>query len=281
MGIGQGGYSSVLAVVCQFISFWNRFLCPGVFDGLSICFLRKVCHGLGPVIFCTQGKRCSSCFSICKKTYNDALWTDSILVLIISPQLLDSCTGLSWGVTVDDVIIVVIIGCSVIYHRSLAYSVSDFLTVCVFRQICKAISPVSFLVSCYGLAIHFRSVCKKLHGNALWTFAVLIVCIIPGLGSTDFSCFWLVGVDEVVSSNLCGIASNCILGYSVNDFVTIFIFRQISEAVAPDSPTIRAYGLALDLGSVCKKVDGYALRTDSVLVICVIPGLGSVDFGCL
>ena len=67
-------------------------------------------------------------------------------------------------------------------------------------------------------------------------------------------------VDEVVSNLLGGVASNCILGYGVNDFLAICKFRQIDEAVSPVTKCICFYSLVLNLFAICKKIDDNALR---------------------
>ena len=50
VGVSQSGYSSVLAVVGEFVTFWESFLCPGVLDCFSVSLLRKTGYGLGPVV---------------------------------------------------------------------------------------------------------------------------------------------------------------------------------------------------------------------------------------
>ena len=221
MSIGQGCNGSVCAVIGQFVSIWKIFLCPGVLDCFSVSLLRKTGYSLGPVVGCSQSRCCSCFFAICKKGYGDAIRTDSILVICISPQLGNGCTGLAWGVAVDDV--VAIIGCGVVLYRGLAYGVGDFLAVCELRQIGKAVVPAAILACGYRLAVHFFSICKKFHGNALWAFTVLILCIIPGLGSADLGCFWYMGVDEVVAIQLGGVAFNSILGYGVSNFSILVV----------------------------------------------------------
>ena len=66
-------------------------------------------------------------------------------------------------------IIAITLGCVAI-DCILSYGVSDFLSVCIFRKVCEAVAPVSVCISTYTLALKLSSVCKKVYGNALWTF---------------------------------------------------------------------------------------------------------------
>ena len=104
VSVSQGGYSSVLACIGQFVAFWKSFLFPGVLDCFSICFFRKIRYGLCPIILSIQNDGCTGCFSVCKKAHGNALRTFSILVFNVSPDLGYSCTGLAWSIAVGDVV---------------------------------------------------------------------------------------------------------------------------------------------------------------------------------
>ena len=86
------------------------------------------------------------------------------------------------GVAVGDVVII-INSCCITRYGKLAYRVGNFPTICIFRQIGEAVGPV--IVSCYGLGVCNYAICKKVDGDALWTFAILVVGIVPGFGSGD------------------------------------------------------------------------------------------------
>ena len=275
VGVSQSSYSSVLAVVGKFVTFWESFLCPGVLDCFSVCFFRKVRYSLFPIVLDAQGNGLSGFFTVCKKTYGNALRTFSILIFSVVPDLGYCCTGLSWSVAVGDV--AAIVGCSVISYFLLSYGVGDFLAVCIFRQIFEGVSPVSYFVCSYGLASFLCAICKKDYSDAFRTLAILVVCIVPGLGSGNLGGLWLMSVNEIIAITLGCVAIDCILSYGVSDFLSVCIFRKVCEAVAPVSVCISTYTLALKLSSVCKKVYGNALWTFSILIICIFPGLGSGD----
>ena len=192
MSVGQSGYNSGLGSSCQAVAFWNINLGPGVGDILSICFFRKTSYSLCPVVSSVQSNRCVGCFSVCKESYGNALWTNAILVVSVSPDLGYRRAGLAWGVAVGDVIVV--ISCCVLRYWNLVYSVSDFLAVCIFRQVGEAVGPVIF--SCHGLGGCDFAICKKVNSDALWALAVLIVCVVPGLGSLYLGCLRGMGVRD-------------------------------------------------------------------------------------
>ena len=144
VGVSQSGYSSVLAVVGEFVTFWESFLCPGVLDCFSVCFFRKVRYSLFPIVLDAQGNGLSGFFTVCKKTYGNALRTFSILIFSVVPDLGYCCTGLSWSVAVGDV--AAIVGCSVISYFLLSYGVGDFLAVCIFRKLFEAEIGISSLM---------------------------------------------------------------------------------------------------------------------------------------
>ena len=277
--VSQSCYGSFPAIACKLIAFRNIHFCPGIFNCFSICFFRKIRYRLYPIVLCIQSHCCSGFFSVCKKGCCNALRTLSVLVVCIVPNLGYRCTGLSWGVTVGDVILIV--SSCILRYCFLTYGVNDFLATFIFRQIGKTIAPVSVCICTYGLAVFFYSVCKKNHVNAFRTLSILVVGIVPGLGSCDLGSFRLMSIDDVDSIKLCRIALNCILSYSVYNFFSFCIFRKTSKAVSPVSVYICTYVLAVFFYSVCKKVYGDAGRAFAVLIVVVVPGLSSGNGGKL
>ena len=70
------------------------------------------------------------------------------------------------------------------------YSVIDQLSFFfILLKICKTVCPVSICIWCYFLRVHFCSICKKVDSDCTRADAVLVVAVIPGLGSTDRCCF--------------------------------------------------------------------------------------------
>ena len=274
MSIGQSGYRFVLGSSCQAVTFWDINLGPGVGDILSICFFRKTSYRLCPVVRSSKSNSFVSWRSICKESYGNALWTNAILVVSIIPDLGYRRAGLTWCVAVGDVVII-INSCCITRYGKLAYRVGNFLTICIFRQIGEAVGPV--IVSCYGLGVCNYAICKKVDGDALWTFAILVVGIVPGFGSGDVEGFWFMSVGDVVAAYACFITSYRTLSYCISDFSFCIILRQVLEDIVPVSSLIRSYHLTCSFCSICKKFYSDTCWSDSVLVVCIIPGLRAAD----
>ena len=169
--------------------------------------------------------------------------------------------------------------CCVTFNCNFFNSVFNFFAGFIFRQICKAVCPVSVVIRCYFLRIHFITVCKKVYNNFLRSDSILVVTVIPGLGTFDFSRLRFMSVGDVVTINRCFISFNCIFFYSISDFVASCIFRQIGKLIFP--VVICGYFLAVNFGSICKEVHCDTCWTFAILVVIVGPGLGSVDGSCL
>ena len=175
---------------------------------------------------------------------------------------------------VEDV--VAIYSCLISLNSFLCYCVSNFLTICIFRQICKAVSPVSILIWCYFLRFNFCSIRKKIYCDCIRANAVLIITIVPALGSTNLSCFCLMSICDIVIIYAGGVPLYQIFTYSINDFFTILIFVEIVECVFP--VICCSYFPRFNFYSVCKEVDCDAVWADAVLVVTVVPSLDTFDF---
>ena len=145
VGVSQSSYSSVLAVVGKFVTFGRVSSVQVYTDCFSVCFFRKVRYSLFPIVLDARGNGLSGFFTVCKKTYGNALRTFSIPIFSVVPDLGYCCTGLSWSVAVGDV--AAIVGCSVISYFLLSYGVGDFLAVCIFRQIFEGVESSFLLLS--------------------------------------------------------------------------------------------------------------------------------------
>ena len=173
--------------------------------------------------------------------------------------------------------IVIIYTCFITIYQFFTYCINDFVTGCIFWQIGEAVFPI--VICGYFLAVNFGSVCKEVDCDAVWADTILVVTVIPGLGTFDFSRLRFMSVGDVVTINCCFISFNCIFFYSISDFVASCIFRQIGKLIFP--VVICGYFLAVNFGSICKEVHCDTCWTFAILVVIVGPGLGSVDTSCL
>ena len=154
------------------------------------------------------------------------------------------------------------------------------MTICIFRQTCKAVCPVSRCISTDCLALVELSICQQIYSDAAWTFSILVIVIIPGLCSADFCCFRYMTVGDVHSIHICSIPGNSLFLHAVCDLLTILIYRQLSKAVLPaiffsDCHTLICYITILQQ----RYLD--ALRSLSILVVIVVPSLRATYFRCL
>ena len=251
----------------------NRYFCFSycVNNVLSIFLRVKFAPCVCPVVVRTQSYFFALCCLTSIKLYFNVLRSDSILVVIICPCLSYGDAGLSWFVAVGDRCSVDC--CCVICNSIFCYGINDFFTICILRKICEVICPV---VCCgYIFCCYFCSISKKSYFDALRTFSILVVCIIPYLLATYRCCFWCVSIDDIVFINL-----SCVISYfnftdCIVDCCSIFVNRKIIKCVLP--VCCCSYCLACIYSSVCKKIYGNAGRTFSILVVIIIPGLRSAD----
>ncbi len=95
-----------------------------------------------PVIVCVQlfaavkSNSFVSWRSICKESYGNALWTNAILVVSVIPDLGYRRAGLTWGVAVGDVVII-INSCCITRYGKLAYRVGNFRPFAYFGRSVK------------------------------------------------------------------------------------------------------------------------------------------------
>ena len=84
-------------------------------------------------------------------------------------------------------------------------------------------------------------------------------------------------VGDVVAAYACFITSYRTLSYCISDFSFCIILRQVLEDIVPVSSLIRSYHLTCSFCSICKKFYSDTCWSDSVLVVCIIPGLRAAD----
>ena len=75
-----------------------------------------------------------------------------------------------------------------------------------------------------------------------------------------------------ISCHICFISGDFNFFYSVFDLFAISIFVESFELAFPLVVLIKSYSL-FSVFAVSKKLDGYAFRSDAVLVICIVPYL--------
>ena len=163
------------------------------------------------------------------------------------------------------------------FNGFFCYCIYNFFSICILRQICKFIFPV--IICSYCLALNLLSICKKIYGNLCWSDSILIVCIFPGLASSNGYLFCCMVICNVITIYYCLITFYSFFFHCVCNFFSICIFRQVCEIVFP--VVIFGYFLSSYYFIIGKKFYCNAIWTDSILIVIIIPGLASADFRCL
>ena len=227
-----------------------------------------------PSILNIQHNRFSLCFSVCIELYLYVLRSFTILIIRVIPALGHCYTGLSGGVAVGHII--VIYHCRIIRNRILGNGIGNLSSVLVLRKVCKAPAPVVICTDCFF--IYFFTIGKQINFDRLRTFAILIICIIPGLAAGYFCCLWNMAVRDHISR--CHISfNNCLISFytcffnCIDDFFSVLIFCKVSKGSAPVVCLIQCKRLSCIL-SVRQKFYRNHLRTDTVLIIIILPALG-------
>ena len=176
----------------------------------------------------------------------------------------------------------------VAFHGFLSDGVLDGLTVGVLLQTGEGVLPA--VLSGHGLARHLNIAIHHLHGDGSGSGLVRIVQVVPGLLAGDAGLVGLVGVDQFHSSfglglvpgqHLAGglVASHLDLVDGVHDLLALAVLGQIGEGVLPAIG--RSQGCGSRLVAAIHDLHNDALRTDLVLVVRVVPGLGNSDLNGL
>ena len=117
-------------------------------------------------------KRC--CKALCARP-------KTIPVIAVIPDLRYSHAGLSRGIAVRDVI--TFNRGAVVCNRFFGNCIDNLFPILVLRQTSKGIGPASIRSGFYHGAVNFCTIRKQVHSDALRAFSILIISVIPGLGS--------------------------------------------------------------------------------------------------
>ena len=187
---------------------------------------------------------------------------------------------------VEDVIVSHRSGVTV--HRLLNDGVLDCLTISILFQAVEGVLPA--VLSGHGLARHLSGAVHHHHGNGSGTDLLLVVQVVPGLLAGDTGLVGLVGVDQfhggfslglVPGQRLAGglVASHLDLVDDVHNLLALAVLGQIGEGVLPVIGL--SQGHSSRFVAAIHDLHNDALRTDLVLVVRVVPGLGNSDLNGL
>ena len=181
--LGISGYYGIVSV--YFCSFFYCIL--DIRSGFLHC---QVIPGIAPVVSGIQGDFFSLFLVACIKLHFDSCRAFSILVVSILPCFRYSHAGLTWCISVDDV--VAIDRCGIIGYCILGHCVVNCSTIFIFRQIGETVFPV--ISCCYFFASKLCAIRQKLDCDTGWSVAILIVIIIPGFASIYVYCWCFIDI---------------------------------------------------------------------------------------
>ena len=269
-------------VISRHVGFHN-----GVHDGRAVILeLGQLGPLGGPVVAFIQGNSLAQLLAVSHQLHGDACGTLAILVVVVFPNLRDVDGDLGGLVGVGD--IHAVDGGGVAFHLALGDGVVDFnAMIAILGQLGEAPGPAVFLGDFDGLNDLFVS--QQVDGDGLGTLAVLVVTVLPGLGAVEADRYGIVAVGDGhkavrVSGDFGGIAAHLILGNGIGDQLAVLILIQAGEAPGPvvggGDGGSQAGGLdGAILAYLLHQVDGDAFRTETILVIVVVPGLLTGDAG--
>ena len=225
--------------------------------------------------------------AVSQQLHGDAAGTQAILVVRVVPGLSafhvdrDRNMAVGDGKAIDDG--------GVILHLILADGIVDLgTTITIHGQAGEAVLPFAIRISRLSsngrhLAINRFTVSVQTHGDAVGAQAILVVRVIPGLGAFHVDRGRSMAVGDGKAVDLGGVAFHFDLFDGVHDLRAVRILGQVGEGVRPDAINIRSNGsfLALNRLAVSQQLHGDEVRTQAILVVRVVPGLGHSRRGLL
>ncbi len=170
--------------------------------------------------------------------------------------------------------VVSVIRRAVIFHRILGNRIRDFRAAGIFRKVRKRPGPV--VLFGHGHGINFGAVSQKADRDLARTLAVLIVIVIPGLASADTHGRRRVGIGNQIT--LCRIpgdfgriAIRCCFLDGIDILYASCVLIQLGKGIFP-AVLIAERDRLPGGGSVLQQRHFHGLRTDSVLIVSVVPG---------
>ncbi len=255
-----------------------RLFGHGVGDELAALILRQIGERPRPRrsgVATGYGRRLVL-LAVLEQVHDDRRGALAVLVVRVVPNLRALDVDRLGDVGVRHIVAVDLGGVALDVDRILGNRVNDLdALVAVLRQTREAPRPA---VGClHVLRCNFLAVGPQAHGDALRTLAVLVVRIVPGLGTGDGNLLGNVGVLQVHAVRNGRVTLNAHGDFldRVDDFNTLVaVFRQILERVVPRiGGVVAGHGLGIDLGAIGEQVHSNARRAQAVLIMGVVPRL--------
>ena len=162
----------------------------------------------------------------------------------------------------------------------LFYSIYNSFSFCIYIKIFKASCPFACCIQDQCLSC-IRTTGIEPYSHGLRSDAVLILIVTPNLGNIYFRCFSFMCISQRIAVCCASrythlIAFNLGFAYCICYFCSIIKLRQFCKCICPFICFIQ--NRLITLPAIRKKLHAYAFRTDTILVIAVIPDLGHLNF---
>ena len=162
----------------------------------------------------------------------------------------------------------------------LFYSIYNSLACCKHIKIFKAAGPVACCIQNQRLAC-IRPAGIKPYRYGLRSDAVLILIVTPSLGYIYFCRFSFMCISQGITVSRASrythiISFNLGFTYGICYLFSVIKLRQFRKCIRPFICFIQ--NRLITLPAIRKKLHAYAFRTDTILVIAVIPYLGHLNF---
>ena len=275
MGVRKDREHSELAYFSQFVAFRQLTFCPEVFNLFAGFILGKSGDYCIPAVCFVQ------CY-LCSVAQSEFQFSRSLSILIISivPHFHDSCFCLFRCVAVCkscDRSLYAGVGQRVAFRQSglvFCPGVNDLDSRCILRKFINCCCPFIAFAQCY-----FGSVAQS-DGQAFRSLAVLVVRIVPHLLDSCLCLFGCVAVRKSCNRSFLAVSGQCIAFRQaglvfcpgVADFLTVCILRKSGNCCCPFVLFVQCYSFSV------AQLDCQALRSDSVLVVRIVPHLLNRSF---
>ena len=240
---------------------------------------------MAPLIILVQRYGIADIGAAILELHRHAVRLFAVLVVLVIPDLFNGdlylfrFMGVGNGIAV--VSVVILLESDVLRIASgnsrLIYRVVDSCTVAEFIQVLPFILPVVAAIKRYRIA-DILSVCLQLHADVGRTDAVLVSLVVPllfnrnvdlgccmGIGQSRYCSVYRVAAEAVTSGQILFIPG-------IGDFLSVAVLLQMLNRRSPVIGCVQGY--SSDDSVAVLQFNGQLIRTDAILVLAVIPGLG-------
>ena len=254
----------------------------GIDDLLAALLFIQIPESPCPAVSSVQRQYSGSLYTVCQKFDGDCIRTDSVLIAFVIPDLRHSDLCLARCMGVGYIKAAHFTG--VVLYVVLRDGIVDLLSVVVLRKVLKRPLPVILFRD--SRRFHFCAVRLQTNRDALRTYAVLVIIILPGLAAFYGQYFRCMNVRDRESlpgtSFHCeGVSACSVLSgddfillflYGIDDLLPVLLLIQIREGTRPAVLLCQNQTLS-GLLSIREQKHDNRRRADTILIICILPDL--------